>query len=138
MPAQASIGTVEWSILSGDAIATLSADGVLSVIPGSKGGTVVVQAKATDGSGIIATRTFNVPVNAGVDAVYNDSKPISICVLLDKVVVKNIHKPTPMLVTQINGIPIYSAVISSNHSVSLPTGIYIVKVGNTVRKVMVN
>ncbi len=136
-PVQATIGAVEWSILSGEATATLSAGGTLSVIPGSKGGDVVVQAKATDGSGVTATRTFNVPVNVGVDAMIDESEPVRISASVGKVMVSNVHKPMPMLVTSLSGTPVCSVTVSSDHSVSLPAGLYVVKVGNTVRKVMV-
>ena len=136
-PAQASIGTVEWYLLSGETTATLSSDGTLSLIPGSKGGNVVVQARATDGSGVTATRTFNVPTHVGVDAITDESKPVRIYASVGKVVVTNVHKPTPMLVTRISGTPVCSIMVSSDRSVSLPAGIYVVKAGDTVRKVIV-
>lgn len=59
LPTNASLSGVKWSIVSGDNIAHLSADGVLT----SKGldwGDVVVRAEATDGSGIYSEKTISV------------------------------------------------------------------------------
>lgn len=55
LPTNASLSDVRWSIVSGDNIAHLSADGVLT----SKGldwGDVVVRAEATDGSGLYSEK----------------------------------------------------------------------------------
>lgn len=55
LPTNASLSDVRWSIVSGDDIAHLSADGVLT----SKGldwGDVVVRAEATDGSGLYSEK----------------------------------------------------------------------------------
>lgn len=55
LPTNASLAGVKWSIVSGDDIAHLSADGVLT----SKGldwGDVVVRAEATDGSGLYSEK----------------------------------------------------------------------------------
>ena len=55
LPTNASLSSVKWSIVSGDDIAHLSADGVLT----SKGldwGDVVVRAEATDGSGLYSEK----------------------------------------------------------------------------------
>lgn len=58
LPTNASLSGVKWSIVSGDNIAHLSADGVLT----SKGlynGDVIVRAEATDGSGIYGEKTIS-------------------------------------------------------------------------------
>lgn len=59
LPTNASLSGVKWSIVSGDNIAHLSSDGVLT----SKGldwGDVVVRAEATDGSGLYSEKTINI------------------------------------------------------------------------------
>lgn len=59
LPTNASLSGVRWSIVSGDNIAHLSSDGVLT----SKSfdwGDVVVRAEATDGSGIYGEKTISV------------------------------------------------------------------------------
>lgn len=59
LPTNASLSGVRWSIVSGDNIAHLSADGVLT--HKSLGdGDVVVRAEATDGSGIYGEKTISV------------------------------------------------------------------------------
>lgn len=59
LPTNASLSGVKWSIVSGDNIAHLSSDGVLT--HKSLGdGDVVVRAEATDGSGIYGEKTISV------------------------------------------------------------------------------
>ena len=59
LPINASLSSVKWSIVSGDDIAHLSADGVLT--HKSLGdGDVVVRAEATDGSGIYSEKTIRI------------------------------------------------------------------------------
>ena len=59
LPTNASLSGVKWSIVSGDNIAHLSAEGVLT--HKSLGdGDVVVRAEATDGSGIYGEKTISI------------------------------------------------------------------------------
>lgn len=59
LPTNASLSDVRWSIVSGDDIAHLSADGVLTH-KSLGNGDVVVRAEATDGSGIYGEKTIRV------------------------------------------------------------------------------
>lgn len=59
LPTNASLSSVKWSIVSGDDIAHLSADGVLTS-KSNAWGDVVVRAEATDGSGIYGEKTIGV------------------------------------------------------------------------------
>lgn len=59
LPTNASLSSVKWSIVSGDDIAHLSADGVLTS-KSNAWGDVVVRAEATDGSGIYSEKTISV------------------------------------------------------------------------------
>lgn len=59
LPTNASLSGVKWSIVSGDNIAHLSSDGVLTC-KGLDWGDVVVRAEATDGSGIYGEKTIGV------------------------------------------------------------------------------
>lgn len=59
LPTNASLSDVRWSIVSGDDIAHLSADGVLTS-KSNAWGDVVVRAEATDGSGIYSEKTISV------------------------------------------------------------------------------
>lgn len=59
LPTNASLSGVKWSIVSGDNIAHLSSDGVLTC-KGPDWGDVVVRAEATDGSGLYSEKTINI------------------------------------------------------------------------------
>lgn len=59
LPTNASLSGVKWSIVSGDNIAHLSSDGVLTC-KGLDWGDVVVRAEATDGSGLYSEKTIGI------------------------------------------------------------------------------
>ena len=59
LPTNASLSGVKWSIVSGDNIAHLSADGVLTC-KGLDWGDVVVRAEATDGSGLYSEKKISI------------------------------------------------------------------------------
>lgn len=136
-PSQASIGKVEWSLLAGESLVNLSDDGVLQLIPGTKGGEVVVQAKAIDGSGITATRTFAVPQVSGVESVETNAGGVKISAMLGGVMLTGITNPTDVLVTTANGTVVYRSILAADHRIALSNGLYIVRAGNRVGKVMV-
>ena len=136
-PSQASIGKVEWSLLAGESLVNLSDDGVMQLIPGTKGGEVVVQAKAIDGSGITATRTFAVPQVSGVESVETNAGGVKISAMLGGVMLTGITNPTDVLVTTANGTVVYRSILAADHRIALSNGLYIVRAGNRVGKVMV-
>lgn len=136
-PSQASIGKVEWSLLAGESLVNLSDDGVMQLIPGTNGGEVVVQAKAIDGSGITATRTFAVPQVSGVESVETNAGGVKISAMLGGVMLTGITNPTDVLVTTANGTVVYRSILAADHHIALGNGLYIVRAGNRVCKVMV-
>lgn len=136
-PSQASIGKVEWSLLAGESLVNLSDDGVMQLIPGTTGGEVVVQAKAIDGSGITATRTFAVPQVSGVESVETNADGVKISAMLGGVMLTGITNPTDVLVTTVNGTVVYRSILAADHHIALGNGLYIVRAGNRVCKVMV-
>ena len=136
-PSQASIGKVEWSLLAGESLVSLSDDGVMQLIPGTTGGEVVVQAKAIDGSGITATRTFAVPQVSGVESVETNADGVKISAMLGGVMLTGITNPTDVLVTTANGTVVYRSILAADHHIALGNGLYIVRAGNRVCKVMV-
>lgn len=136
-PSQASIGKVEWSLLAGESLVNLSDDGVMQLIPGTTGGEVIVQAKAIDGSGITATRTFAVPQVSGVESVENNADGVKISAMLGGVMLTGITNPTDVLVTTVNGTVVYRSILAADHHIALGNGLYIVRAGNRVGKVMV-
>ncbi len=136
-PSQASIGKVEWSLLAGESLVNLSDDGVMQLIPGTTGGEVIVQAKAIDGSGITATRTFAVPQVSGVESVETNADGVKISAILGGVMLTGITNPTDVLVTTANGTVVYRSILAADHHIVLGNGLYIVRAGNRVCKVMV-
>ena len=136
-PSQASIGKVEWSLLAGESLVNLSDDGVMQLIPGTTGGEVIVQAKAIDGSGITATRTFAVPQVSGVESVETNADGVKISAMLGGVMLTGITNPTDVLVTTANGTVGYRSILAADHHIALGNGLYIVRAGNRVGKVMV-
>lgn len=136
-PSQASIGKVEWSLLAGESLVNLSDDGVMQLIPGTNGGEVVVQAKAIDGSGITATRTFAVPQVSGVESVETNAGGVKISAMQGGVMLTGITNPTDVLVTTANGTVVYRSILAADHHIALSNGLYIVRAGNRVGKVMV-
>lgn len=136
-PSQASIGKVEWSLLAGESLVSLSDDGVMQLIPGTTGGEVIVQAKAIDGSGITATRTFAVPQVSGVESVETNADGVKISAMLGGVMLTGITNPTDVLVTTVNGTVVYRSILAADHHIVLGNGLYIVRAGNRVGKVMV-
>lgn len=136
-PSQASIGKVEWSLLAGESLVNLSDDGVMQLIPGTMGGEVIVQAKAIDGSGITATRTFAVPQVSGVESVETNADGVKISAMLGGVMLTGITNPTDVLVTTANGTVVYRSILAADHHIALGNGLYIVRAGNRVCKVMV-
>lgn len=136
-PSQVSIGKVEWSLLAGESLVNLSDDGVMQLIPGTTGGEVIVQAKAIDGSGITATRTFAVPQVSGVESVETNADGVKISAMLGGVMLTGITNPTDVLVTTANGTVVYRSILAADHHIVLGNGLYIVRAGNRVCKVMV-
>lgn len=57
-PLHATFKQVKWSIAEGQALASVNADGLLTLLPNETGGTVTVRAEAVDGSGVSAVATF--------------------------------------------------------------------------------
>lgn len=109
----------------------------MQLIPGTTGGEVIVQAKAIDGSGITATRTFAVPQVSGVESVETNADGVKISAMLGGVMLTGITNPTDVLVTTVNGTVVYRSILAADHHIALGNGLYIVRAGNRVGKVMV-
>lgn len=135
MPVFATISNVEWSIVEGEQFATVSKDGVLTANMGAKAGAVVVQAKAIDGSEVVAKRTFDIPQSTGMSAATDDMSAVTILSGYGNILVKNASGA--MVITTVNGAIVHRSVVDGERRVYLPAGIYIVKTSNTIRKVIV-
>lgn len=134
-PVLATIANVEWSIVEGAEFAAIDKNGVFTANMGSKAGSVVVQAKAIDGSEVVALRTFDIPQSTGISAVTDGASAVTILSGYGNIFVKNASGL--MTITTANGAVVHSSVVDGERKVYLPAGIYIVKIGKTVRKVVV-
>lgn len=134
-PILATITNVEWSIVEGAEFATIDKNGVFTANMGSKAGSVVVQAKAIDGSGVVAKRTFDIPQSTGVSAVTDGASTVTILSGYGHIFVKNASGL--ITVTTASGAVVHRSVADGERKVCLPAGIYIVKTGKTARKVVV-
>ena len=134
-PVLATIANVEWSIVEGAEFATIDKNGVFTANMGSKAGSVVVQAKAIDGSGVVAKRTFDIPQSTGVSAVTEGTSAVTILSGYGNIFVKNASGL--MTITTASGAVVHRSVVDGERKVYLPAGIYIVKTGKTVKKVVV-
>ena len=134
-PVLATIANVEWSIVEGAEFATIDKNGVFTANMGSKAGSVVVQVKAIDGSEVVALRTFDIPQSTGISAVTDGASAVTILSGYGNIFVKNASGL--MTVTTASGAVVHRSVVEGERKVYLPAGIYIVKIGKTVRKVVV-
>ena len=134
-PVLATIANVEWSIVEGAEFASIDKNGVFTANMGSKAGSVVVQAKAIDGSEVVALRTFDIPQSTGISAVTDGASAVTILSGYGNIFVKNASGL--MTVTTASGAVVHRSVVEGERKVYLPAGIYIVKIGKTVRKVVV-
>lgn len=134
-PVLATIANVEWSIVEGAEFATIDKNGVFTANMGSKAGSVVVQAKAIDGSEVVALRTFDIPQSTGISAVTDGASAVTILSGYGNILVKN--ATGLMSITTASGAVVHRSVVEGERKVYLPAGIYIVKIGKTVRKVVV-
>lgn len=134
-PILATIANVEWSIVEGAEFAAIDKNGVFTANMGSKAGSVVVQAKAIDGSEVVALRTFDIPQSTGISAVTDGASAVTILSGYGNILVK--YATGLMRITTANGAVVHSSVVDGERKVYLPAGIYIVKIGKTVRKVVV-
>lgn len=134
-PVLATIANVEWSIVEGAEFAAIDKNGVFTANMGSKAGSAVVQAKAIDGSEVVALRTFDIPQSTGISAVTDGASAVTILSGYGNIFVKNASGL--MTVTTASGAVVHRSVVEGERKVYLPAGIYIVKIGKTVRKVVV-
>lgn len=134
-PVLATIANVEWSIVEGAEFAAIDKNGVFTANMGSKAGSAVVQAKAIDGSEVVALRTFDIPQSTGISAVTDGASAVTILSGYGNIFVKNASGL--MTVTTASGAVVHRSIVEGERKVYLPAGIYIVKIGKTVRKVVV-
>ena len=136
-PALATITTVEWSIVDGGHLATVSHEGVLSIKENTVGGTVRVQAKAVDGSGVAAVADVQVGSYTGIAAAGAAEGGVTISLKGRTVVIDNLPADTDVLITDIAGrVECRQNATGTLRVSSLPSGMHVVRAGAKVAKVM--
>ena len=136
-PALATIATVEWSVVDGGNLATVSHEGVLSVKENTVGGTVRVQAKAVDGSGVTAVADVQVGSYTGIASAEASASVVRISLKGRTVVIENLPADTDVIITDIAGrVECRQTATGTLRVASLPTGVHIVRAGGKVAKVM--
>lgn len=121
--------------MEGTEFATIDKNGVFTAKMGNKAGSVVVQAKAIDGSEVVAKRTFTVPKATEVSTVTDDVSAARIISGYGNIFVKN--ATGLIMITTANGAVVHRSVVDGERKVYLPAGIYIVKIDSLVKKVVV-
>ena len=137
-PAFATITSVEWSIVGGENLAAIDADGTLTILDNTTGGTVTIRAKAVDGSGTVATADFTVAPYTGIATAKTATAQPEITVSDRTVIVSGMAPDTDILVTDMGGRVEYRAKASGTRRIAgLPSGIHIVRAGTTAKKVAI-
>lgn len=136
MPAIATIGNVEWSIERGDNLAAIAPDGTLSVLDNATGGIVTVRARATDGSDVTATMDFTAEAYAnGIGCTAAERTAVTIRPGYREVLIDPNGKSTDITISGIGGGIVHRSTAKSAVKIALQPGFYIVKAGQTVKKI---
>ena len=136
MPAIATIGNVEWSIERGDNLAAITPDGTLSVLDNATGGIVTVRARATDGSDVTATMDFTAEAYAnGIGCTDTEQAAVTIRPGYREVLIDPNGKPADITISGIGGGIVHRSTAQSAIRIALQPGFYIVKAGQTVKKI---
>lgn len=136
LPMTATIGNVEWSITSGESLATIAPDGTLSVLDNTAGGTVTVRARAIDGSAAEETMDFQVEAYSnGISGVTAQGTAPTVKAAQGAVLIDGIEGSVPVTVLNAGGSIVYRTTARAALRIPLQPGLYIVKAGPTVRKV---
>lgn len=138
-PALATLARVEWSITAGKDLAEIGQNGVLTIKENETGGTVTVQARAIDGSEVFSTMNISVePYNTTDIHIISNTKGNPVIRIADSgIYVENIQDATDVTVLTMSGAVTYRNRITSDRHILLQSGIYIVKAGQTVKKIAI-
>lgn len=138
-PALATLARVEWSITAGNDLVEIDQNGVLTIKENETGGTVTVQARAIDGSEVFSTMNISVePYNTtGIHIISNTKGNPVIRIADSGIYVENIQNATDVTVLTMSGAVTYRNRITSDRHILLQSGIYIVKAGQTVKKIAI-
>ena len=138
-PSLATLGRVEWSIITGEDLAEIDKNGILRIKDNEDGGFATVQARAIDGSEVSGTMDIHVnPYNTtdvfGLSRSDNNNPIVKKS--NDCLTICNVHQATEVTITNLSGSIVYRKKITADTRIPIKAGVYIVKVGTVVRKIV--
>lgn len=101
-PVRATFRQVNWTIEEGGTLAAVGADGLLRLLPGSKGGAVTVRATAIDGSGATAVATVKAGPLTGIGHISADGTRLRLDAA-GGLCVENVRRPVTVRVYAADG-----------------------------------
>lgn len=127
---------VQWSIIDGETLATISQDGTVTLKDNAMGGQVTVEATTTDGSGIHTTVTFSASPYTNIVPVEEEE----VCVYVNNgiIYVKGLHSSTSLRLYNLQGTLLHHSEVSGDTQISTSglRGIYLLQVGRKTRKLI--
>lgn len=136
LPMSTTLKRVQWSIIDGETLATISQDGTVTLKDNAMGGQVTVEAAATDGSGIRETVTFSASPYTNIVPVEEEE----VCVYVNNGIihVKGLHSSTSLRLYNLQGTLLHHSEVSGDTQISTSglRGIYLLQVGRKTRKLV--
>ena len=136
LPMSTTLKRVQWSIVEGETLATVAQDGTVSLKDNATGGQVMVEAAATDGSGIRETVTLTA-------APYTDIAPVKaeearIYVTGGIIRIEGIRSTTTLRLYNLQGTLLHQSEASGDTQISTSglRGVYILQAGRKTQKLM--
>lgn len=136
LPMSTTLKRVQWSIIDGKTLATISQDGTVTLKDNAMGGQVTVEATTTDGSGIHTTVTFSASPYTNIVPVEEEE----VCVYVNNgiIYVKGLHSSTSLRLYNLQGTLLHHSEVSGDTQISTSglRGIYLLQVGRKTRKLI--
>ena len=136
LPMSTTLKHVQWSVVEGETLATVSHDGTVSLKENATGGQVMVEAAATDGSGIRETVTLTAAPYT--DIVPVEDEEVHIYVTDGSIRIEGIRSATTLRLYNLQGTLLHQSEASGD--TQIPTsglrGIYILQAGRKTQKLM--
>lgn len=136
LPMSTTLKRVQWSVVEGETLATVAQDGTVSLKDNATGGQVMVEAAATDGSGIRETVTFTAAPYT--DIVPVEAEEVRIYVTDGSIRIEGIRSATTLRLYNLQGTLLHQSEASGDTQISTSglRGIYILQAGRKTQKLM--
>lgn len=136
LPMSTTLKRVQWSVVEGETLATVAQDGTVSLKDNATGGQVMVEAAATDGSGIRETVTLTAAPYT--DIVPVEAEEVRIYVTDGSIRIEGIRSATTLRLYNLQGTLLHQSEASGDTQISTSglRGIYILQAGRKTQKLM--